>query len=163
MKPENHFMSKEIWDSKWLISRERSEYGFKQDFTSPGTIEPLSEFWLGIYLFNLAWQIELTLNSLVPSNNGIMKTKRGREESIEWFIEARLSRWRMIRLLSQPPLLSASCLSFLVFIFVAGRAYWRERGGWDGGGAISYDSKKAWSSVSHSILSGRGGRNKTGA
>jgi hypothetical protein len=45
-----------------------------------------------------------------------------------------------------PPLLSASCLSFSVFLSVAGRAYtvyWREKGG---GGAKPYDGDKAWSS-----------------
>ncbi len=40
-----------------------------------------------------------------------------------------------------PPPPSTSCLSFSVFLCVAGRAYWRERGG--GGGA--------WSSIDHSI------------
>ncbi len=49
---------------------------------------------------------------------------------------------------------SASCLSFSVFLSVAGRAYWRESGvrGW--GGSKSYDRKKAWPFVNHSILSG---------
>ncbi len=44
----------------------------------------------------------------------------------------------------------ASCLSFPVFLFVAGRAYLR--GG--GGGAKSYAGEKAWSSIHHSTLSG---------
>jgi hypothetical protein len=29
-----------------------------------------------------------------------------------------------------------------------------EEGGWDGGGAKSYDGEKAWSHINHSILSG---------
>ncbi len=44
-----------------------------------------------------------------------------------------ISCCRMIRLLAHPPLPttrpSACCLSFSVFLYVAGRAYWRERGG----------------------------------
>jgi hypothetical protein len=42
----------------------------------------------------------------------------------------RLSCGRIIRFLAHPlpPLLSASCLSFSVFLCVAGRACWRERG-----------------------------------
>ncbi len=54
-----------------------------------------------------------------------------------------------------PPLPWASCLSFSAFLCVSGRAYWREGGGEGGGqGAESYDSKKGWSSINHSILSG---------
>ena len=57
---------------------------------------------------------------------------------------------------SPPPTLLplASCLSFSDFLYVAGRAYWWERGvGGGGGGAISYDDEKDWSSINHSILS----------
>jgi hypothetical protein len=63
---------------------------------------------------------------------------------------------RMIWLLSHPllPLPSASCFSFLVFLCVAGRAYYREREGVVGGGDKSYNVEKAWSSIIHSILSG---------
>ncbi len=57
-----------------------------------------------------------------------------------------------------PPLPSVSCLSFSVFLCVAGWAYLRESNGDSGGGAKSYDSKKAWSSISHSILFEDGGR-----
>ncbi len=58
-------------------------------------------------------------------------------ESIEWFIEARLLCCRMIWRLAHPfpsTLPSASFVSFSVFLFVAGRAYWQERGtvAWDG-------------------------------
>jgi hypothetical protein len=51
-----------------------------------------------------------------------------------------------------PPLSpSESCLSFSVFLCVAGRAYWR---GWRGGrGAKSNYREKAWSSIKHSLLS----------
>ncbi len=59
-----------------------------------------------------------------------------------------------------PPLPSANCLSFSVFLCVAGRAYCRERGG---GGVWAwsqitkpYDHKKAWPSINHSVLSVRG-------
>ncbi len=50
-----------------------------------------------------------------------------------------------------PPLPSASFLSFPVFLCVADPAYC----GWgEGGGAKSYDSEKAWSSVNQAIFSG---------
>jgi hypothetical protein len=47
------------------------------------------------------------------------------------FLRTRLSRRSIIWLLPHPfpPLLSASCLSFSVFLFVGGRANWRKRGG----------------------------------
>jgi hypothetical protein len=44
-------------------------------------------------------------------------------------------------------------LFFSLHIWVACRAYWWERGVGGGGGPKSYDSKKAWSSINHSILS----------
>jgi hypothetical protein len=53
-----------------------------------------------------------------------------------------------------PSLPSASCISFSVLLCVVSRAYWRERGGGDGGGAKSYYGRKDWSSINHSILSG---------
>jgi hypothetical protein len=56
---------------------------------------------------------------------------------------------------TSPLLPSASCLSFSVFLCVVGRAFWREKGGGGGGRANPYDREKAWSSVNHSILSGR--------
>ncbi len=43
-----------------------------------------------------------------------------------------------------------ACLSFSVFLCVAGRG----RGWGVGGGAKSYDDEKAWSSIIHSMLSG---------
>ncbi len=50
-----------------------------------------------------------------------------------------------------PPLSRHQVVSvFSVFLCVAGRAYWRERGG---GGPESYNDEKAWSSINHSILS----------
>ncbi len=52
-----------------------------------------------------------------------------------------------------PSLHSASCLSFSVFLWVAYRAYWWERGKGGRAGYKSYDSEKAWSSINHSILS----------
>ncbi len=55
-----------------------------------------------------------------------------------------------------PPLPSANCLSFSVFLCLAGRAYYRERGGGGERGAKSYNRKKAWPCINHSILSVRG-------
>ncbi len=54
-----------------------------------------------------------------------------------------------------PPFPSAWCLSFSVFLCVADRAYWSERGRGGGGGgrgAKSYDCEKVWSSKNHTIL-----------
>jgi hypothetical protein len=64
----------------------------------------------------------------------------------------KLSCDRMIRLLAHPlpSLSSASCLSFSVFQFVAGRANWREGGGRE---AKSYDREKALPSINLQILS----------
>ncbi len=74
-------------------------------------------------------------------------------ERIEWFMEEQASLRCMIRLLARPlpPLPSATCLSFSVFL--CGRAYCRERGVPGGRGAESYDRKKAWPSINHLILS----------
>ncbi len=56
---------------------------------------------------------------------------------------------------SAPSLMWARCLTFSVFLCVAGRTYWRERGGRRGGqGAKSHDREKAWPSINHSTLSG---------
>jgi hypothetical protein len=55
-----------------------------------------------------------------------------------------------------PPLTSASCLSFLVFLCVAAVELTVGSGGAGvGGGAKSHDGEKAWSSTNHSILSER--------
>ncbi len=55
-------------------------------------------------------------------------------ESIEWFIEGQafLRTYYMAqRPPPSPPFPSASCLSFSIFLCIAGPAYWRERGsGW---------------------------------
>ncbi len=65
---------------------------------------------------------------------------------------------RVIRLLAHPfppppPIPSANCLSFSVFLCVAGPASWRERGrGGERRWAVSYERKKAWSSINRSIL-----------
>jgi hypothetical protein len=59
--------------------------------------------------------------------------------------------WLFLHPLS--PLTSASWLSFSVFLFVAGRDYYRAGRGVVGG-AKSSDGEKAWSSLNHSILSG---------
>ncbi len=56
--------------------------------------------------------------------------------------------------LSSPPLPSADCLSFSVFLCVALRAYWRERGVGKVEGAKSYDGEKASSSIIHEPLPG---------
>jgi hypothetical protein len=50
------------------------------------------------------------------------------------------------------PLPSASCLSFSVILYVAGRELTFE-GAWGGQGDESYDSAKAWPSIIYSILS----------
>jgi hypothetical protein len=65
---------------------------------------------------------------------------------------------RLYRLTPAPsPLLpSANCLSFSVFLCVAGPAYRREMGGGGGEGgrgAESYERKKDWASINRSILS----------
>ncbi len=62
--------------------------------------------------------------------------------AVEWFSSS-----------PSPPLLlrSSSCLSFSVYLCVAVRAYWRERGGRE---LKLYAGKKAWSSTNHSILYG---------
>jgi len=49
------------------------------------------------------------------------------QKSIEWFIEGQ--DFSPSYELAPPPLLSGSCLSFSVFLFVGGRANWRKRGG----------------------------------
>ncbi len=71
-------------------------------------------------------------------------------ESIELFVEDQAflpsNDWLLP---PSPPLPSASCLSFLVFLCVASRFYWWE----SGGGAKSYDIEISWSSIYHSILS----------
>ncbi len=48
-------------------------------------------------------------------------------ESIEWFTEDQA----FLRLYDSAPLPSSSCLSFLIFLCVAGRAYWRKGRGAD--------------------------------
>ncbi len=65
----------------------------------------------------------------------------------------RLSRCRMIWLLPKPlpPLPSARCLLFSVFMCVSGRAYWWNAGK-GVGGAKSYDGENDWSSKYHSAF-----------
>ncbi len=70
----------------------------------------------------------------------------------------RLSCGGIIWLLDHPPLPSAACIAFSVFLrFI----YWRERGGRGGRGAKSWGGEKTWSSINHQyslmerILSGR--------
>ncbi len=65
-------------------------------------------------------------------------------------LRIRLSRQHMIPTPS-PRLTSGSCLSFSVFLCVAGRVYWRGGGGC--GGATKYGGEKTWSSINHAILS----------
>ncbi len=69
-------------------------------------------------------------------------------ESIEWFIEDQAFALSYDFAPPPSPRPPASCHSFSVFRGVAGQAYWR-----GGGGAKSYDSENAWSSINHSILS----------
>ncbi len=77
-------------------------------------------------------------------------------ESIEWFIEGPCFFRRRIISSSPmhtiPPLPSASCPCFSVFLGVSGRAYTDGREGGGGRGAKSYVGEKAWSSINHSIL-----------
>ncbi len=69
-----------------------------------------------------------------------------------WFIEAQA--FSPSYDLAPPPLPSASCLIFSVFLSVARGAYWDDWGGEGSGrGAKWYDDEKAWSSINHSILS----------
>ncbi len=70
-----------------------------------------------------------------------------RSESIELFIEDQASCGRMVRLLPFPPIPWEICLSFSVFPWVVGRAYWRERRGVGGRGAKSYDHEKVGPSI----------------
>ncbi len=51
-----------------------------------------------------------------------------------------------------PPPPSSWCLSFTAFLCVVCWAYWPKKG--VGGGATTYNSEKAWSSINHSILAG---------
>jgi hypothetical protein len=54
---------------------------------------------------------------------------------------------------SFPQLPSANCLSYSVFLCVAGRAYWRESAGGEVvGGAKSCGGEKAWSSINHWLI-----------
>ncbi len=73
--------------------------------------------------------------------------------SIEYFIEDQALPTPLY-----PPLPTASCLSFSVFLCVAGQAYWR--GGEGFGGTKSYDGEKSWSSINHSVLSEGGDESK---
>ncbi len=71
-------------------------------------------------------------------------------ESIEWVIEDQA--FLRSYYLGHTPLPSSSCLSFSVFLWVAGRVFWRERSWWgEWGGAKQY--KKVWSPINHLILS----------
>ncbi len=68
-------------------------------------------------------------------------------EMIEWFIDDQT----FLRSYDLAPRIPPS---FSVFLCVAGRAYWRERGGEFGHGVESYNRKKAEPSIDPSILSG---------
>ncbi len=79
--------------------------------------------------------------------------------NIEWFIEDQV--FLPSYDLAPPPFpshLSLSRQQVVSFntscVYQVGRAFWRERGEGGGGGAKSYDNKKAWSSINYSILSG---------
>ncbi len=77
-----------------------------------------------------------------------------RPENIEWFVEDQAFSPSYDSAPPHPlppPLPSASCLSFSVFL-CGGREYTGWRGG-AGGATKSYDGKKAWSFKNHSILS----------
>jgi hypothetical protein len=68
-------------------------------------------------------------------------------ESIELFIEDQA--YLLLYIGSFLPFPSAICLSFSVFLCVAGRAYWRER---EGGGAKAHERENACSSINHALL-----------
>jgi hypothetical protein len=55
--------------------------------------------------------------------------------------------------LPHPPLPSVSSTGNTLEDWETETAWWQERGWGGGGGAKSYDGKKAWSSINHSILS----------
>jgi hypothetical protein len=90
----------------------------------------------------------------------MFKISRGKPESIEWFLEDQYfspSNYFWLLPHPLPPLPSASCLSFSVFLCVDYRSiYWRE----SRGGAKSYEDEKARSSINSSILSGVNHRKK---
>jgi hypothetical protein len=91
----------------------------------------------------------VTIKSII----GIPKWWR-ETRGIEWFIEDQAFS-TMYDIAPPPlphPILSASCLSFSVFLCVASRAELKAEGEGDGGGGKSFDVEKIWSSINHSIL-----------
>jgi hypothetical protein len=90
------------------------------------------------------------------AETGIRSKRLAREESVEWFIEdqAFLQSFDSApRPPPLPPIPSASCLSFSVFLCVTSELTdGRGGGGWRG--AKSYDREKAWPSIYHSLLFG---------
>ncbi len=82
-----------------------------------------------------------------------LSSQRRGPESIKLFIEDQVLS-PSYDLAPPQPLPSPSsvcCPSFSVFLYVAFRAYWWERGRL-AGGAKSYDGEKAWSSIIYSKL-----------
>jgi hypothetical protein len=78
------------------------------------------------------------------SSAAAIKRDPRREYWIFWFIEGHA----FLRQYDLAP------LSFSVFLCVAGRTYWREKGWGSGRGAESYNREIACPSINHSILSG---------
>jgi hypothetical protein len=62
--------------------------------------------------------------------------------------------WLLARPLSPSPVSKLSLSLSLPVGYIAGQAYEREREGESERGALSYDRKKAWHSINHSLLSG---------
>jgi hypothetical protein len=77
-------------------------------------------------------------------------------ESIEWFKEdlAFSPQYNLAPRLPPPTTSPASCLSFSVFLYVAGRAYWRESGEGVGEEPNQTTARKLGSSINYSIFSG---------
>jgi hypothetical protein len=110
----------------------------------------LSDFWASEE--NYQWEAAFSIVSTVYEQGRdecVICVGRvwGASESIEWFMEGHAfsSFWLLPH--PVPRRQSANCLS--VFLCVAGRAHWRERGG-----AKPYDDEKALTFINHSTRSG---------
>jgi hypothetical protein len=85
---------------------------------------------------------------------GSVRTEALTPKNIEWFIEDQAFLRSSDSALPHLSRQQVVFLPFSVFLCATGRAYWRERGGGGGRGAISYDHEKTWPSIYHSKPSG---------